>query len=184
MNQKIAATDFNTGPVTPRPAAPEAQSELAKELGLPGLLSALTDGENALAKRKDIGELHKRMITALTTMNSGLSEAQAMRVAEDRKQISEKLDEVERAINSMEGALRIELEPMLRNILIDATEQSHSPKRSLPRIIVQTLAVFTLGLGLGTTYHTWIKKTTLSTLAVAVPYIQNTNVLPQNGGSD
>lgn len=184
MNQKIAAPDFNTPPVSPRPSPPAAAPEPAKDLGLPGLLAALMEGENALAKRKDIGELHKRLITALTTMNNGLSEAQAMRVTEDRKQISEKLEEVERAINSMEGALRIELEPMLRNILIDATEQSQYQKRSLPRVIFSALAVFTLGLALGTTYHNWIKQTTLSTLAATTPYIQKTAPLPLNGGSD
>lgn len=181
MNQTIASPDFNTPHVSPRPASPALDPALAKDIGMAGLLATLLEGENAVAKRKDIGELHKRLITALTTMNSGLSEAQAMRVAEDRKQISEKLEEVERAINSMEGALRIELEPMLRNILIDATEQSHPQKRSLPRVAISTIAIFTLGLGLGTTYHAWIKQTTLS---VAAPFIQKSAPLPLNGGSN
>lgn len=183
MNQKIASPDFNAASVSPRTTPPPADTAPPKDLGLPGLLAAMMEGENALAKRKDIGELHKRLIAALTTMNSGLSEAQAMRVAEDRKQISEKLEEVERAINSMEGALRIELEPMLRNILIDATEQHHAPKRSFSRKFMSLSFVFSAGLFFGSIYQPWIEKAYLATVAAAASYIQHIPAaLPPKGG--
>ncbi|SEW41986.1 hypothetical protein SAMN04488515_2905 [Cognatiyoonia koreensis] len=90
------------------------------------LASLVGTGPETVARRKDIGELHKRLVAMITTVGTGFGEAEAARIERDRAVLSSRLDDVERAVNSMEGALRIELEPMLRSIVADATAQRQS----------------------------------------------------------
>ncbi|MDT8853479.1 hypothetical protein RNZ50_00225 [Paracoccaceae bacterium Fryx2] len=120
MNEINTSADFRPGQAKPaaqgaRPAAarPEPQD-------LRALIAALTQGEDALARRRDLGELHKRLVAMMATLNTGLGEAQAARVREDRAELVARLDQIERAVNSMDGALRIELEPMLRGLVQEA----------------------------------------------------------------
>jgi hypothetical protein len=120
--------DFVSPPATPAGSTPEngvQNSELRK------LVAVLTTGEEGLAKRKDLTELHKRIVAMFTTLNQGLVEGQSVRAQEDRAQLIQRLDEVERAVNSMEGALRIELEPLIRNVVAAAVSKiDNKPRKS------------------------------------------------------
>ena len=100
------------------------------------LIALLSKGDDALARRKDLTELHKRIVTMFATLNQGLVETQEAKARDDRTELVQRLDQVERAVNGMEGALRIELEPMMRNIVraeIDRTgkNQGKNPMRAV-----------------------------------------------------
>ncbi|MGB8814201.1 MAG: hypothetical protein WCC57_13570 [Paracoccaceae bacterium] len=184
MNQSIATPEFESARIPPLHTAEKATNTTKLNVDLAALKALLMEGENALAKRKDIGELHKRIITALTTLNQGLGEAQAMRVAEDRTQLIAKLDEVERAINSMEGALRIELEPMLRNIVHEAAEQLDARPRRLWRMSSIAAVFFAIGLAVGAFYAQSIVQLYVNALPLNPATLNGgTPELPQNGGS-
>lgn len=140
MNEINTTADFHPEPSansTPRQAA---AGQPAADMR--ALVVALTQGENALARRKDLGEMHKRLIAHLSQTSEGRLEAGAAQSAEDRAAILLRLDQVERAVNSMEGALRIELEPMLRATLQEIVGGNATKKpRTLPGILAALLLV-------------------------------------------
>lgn len=90
---------------------PEEASAAQVEADLRALFQQMMEGETALARRRDIGELHRRLLSAIGP------------AAEEARPLLNRLDSVEKSINSMEGALRIELEPMLRAIIDEAVEK-------------------------------------------------------------
>ena len=69
------------------------------------------------ASQRDIAELHKRMVQMFTTLNDGLTATALTKASKDREELCARLDETERAVNSMEGLLRIEFAPHIRTIL-------------------------------------------------------------------
>jgi hypothetical protein len=132
MTEIKTSAEFVSPPATPTAAfAPNPEIGL-RDAELRLLLAQLTKGEEALARRKDLTELHKRVVTMFTTLNQGLAEGQAAKAQEDRQQLVARLDAIERGVNGMEGALRIELEPLVRNIVaasfskIDRTGRGNS----------------------------------------------------------
>lgn len=70
-----------------------------------------------VATQRDIADLHKRMVQMFTTLNDGLSATALAKAAKDREELCARLDETERAVNSMEGLLRIEFAPQIRSII-------------------------------------------------------------------
>lgn len=127
--------------------APNGQFAQASDAGLRDaelrkLLQLLTTGEDALARRKDLTELHKRIVSMFTTLNQGLVESQAAKAAEDRTHLVQRLDQIERAVNGMEGALRIELEPLIRNIVAAAVSRDDKvPRQNAARPILKAVAL-------------------------------------------
>jgi hypothetical protein len=73
------------------------------------LHQALLTGDQALARRKDLGELHRRTVEMITTLHNGLDEQQKKHAEDERHALSERLDRLETAINATEAVLRIEL---------------------------------------------------------------------------
>lgn len=125
----------------PMPVRPKSELE--------ALRLALTQGDEALARRRDIGELHKRIVNMITTLNQGLDEKQAARFAEDKAHFVARLDQIERAVNSMEGALRVELEPLLRTMVESAVESRGTARPATARNALQWLAAGIAGIALG-----------------------------------
>jgi hypothetical protein len=84
------------------------------------LHAMLVQGNDALARRKDLGDMYKRIVATLTTLDTGLTERQEARADSDRALLSARLESMETAINSVEGVLRIELEPLVRAAVDEA----------------------------------------------------------------
>jgi hypothetical protein len=126
MTEIKSSSEFTTPPATPTAAFAATSESGLRDSELRKLLAALTRGDEALARRKDLTELHKRVVAMFTTLNQGLVDTQLNKALEDRAQLVERLDQIERSVNSMEGALRIELEPLLKSIVTGAIEKSES----------------------------------------------------------
>lgn len=152
MTEIQSTADFNSPPATPMVDFKAARMILHDD-DLQNIYATLTRGDGALAKRRDLGELHKRLVTMVTTINQGLGEATATKAAEDRAQIDQRLDRMERAVNSMEGALRIELEPMLRTLVSDAVSASSTKRHGRIFPVVLASVVFFAGAGLGVVFQ-------------------------------
>lgn len=108
------------------------------------LHAVLIKGDAALAQRTDLGDLYKRIVTMISTLDTGLSERQEAQSSKIHNLLSTRLDGVERSINEVEGAFRIEMEPMLRATVNQAIEEKLSQtdtrvRPSLGRRLIQLL---------------------------------------------
>lgn len=137
-----------------------------------------------LAQRKDIVELHNRLATMLATLNKTLENGTTQKAQKDRAELVAKLDKVEDAVNKMEGTLRIELEPMLREMVEEAISQNPAP-RTRPTIRALAIIVFFVsGLALGSAYSVQIRNASFATVAkISDNWAIAQAKLPLNGGS-
>ena len=149
MTELKAKSDFTSPPATPADPFAAIGGAGTIEVELRKFYAQLTTGDDALAKRKDLTELHKRIVAMFTTLNQGLVDSQAAKALEDRTQLIERLDHVERAVNSMEGALRIELEPLVTNIVTSVVsktgDKSHASR--MPSSLIVLGICLAIGFG-------------------------------------
>ncbi|MFW8637138.1 hypothetical protein [Cribrihabitans pelagius] len=84
----------------------------------------------ALAAQADLVALHKRIAEMFTTLNEGLGAQTTRKAAADRAALGARLDQLEAAVDRMEGALRIEFEPVLKAALAEAlSDAAPAPHR-------------------------------------------------------
>ncbi|AHD12115.1 hypothetical protein [Phaeobacter gallaeciensis] len=146
------ARDSTSGPATLAPA------------DLDQLAAHLRSGPQPLGTRSDLIELHKRITGMFATLNEGLGEMYTQKAEADRKALSARMDALEEAVNRMEGALRIELEPVLRDsfakvLAKDTAARRRSLRQRLQRGITKgggLALILALGLAAGTLYHSRI----------------------------
>ncbi|MEX0309020.1 MAG: hypothetical protein AB3N17_02120 [Tateyamaria sp.] len=129
------------------------------------LHAALVDGEHAIARQKDMIELHKRIVAMFTTLNSGLGEQQSKKAEKDREILVAKLDEMGRAVNGMEAAFRIEMAPVLEQMFVNALETRLPKRRSKWPLVIVFLLALASGLGFGAVYSDLIVESVRSFLA-------------------
>lgn len=84
------------------------------------LHAALTNGPDGLVRRRDLGDLHRQTVKLFQTLNDGLGEQQRLKAAEDRSVLIARMERLEKSVNAMEGAVRIEMAPLLRGMLDEA----------------------------------------------------------------
>ena len=177
---------------TPLPRAPSptvaaqpraAPPRLLTEADLRMIHAALIQGDDALARRKDLGEMHKRFVAMITTLQQGLGEAEASRASADRAAVVARLDQVERAINSMEAALRIELEPMLQQTVHDMIAQSSASRKPILRKSLMLLIAALALLAIGASYSEQIQTVSKTGAAfIAKSSHAALGILSPNGG--
>ena len=146
MTELPLGADFSSGDSTSSPTTksmdgPVLRSDLRK------LQNLLMNGDDSIARRKDIGEFHKRIVSLFTTLNQGLGEQSAIKAAEDRAQIDARLNAMEQAVNKMEGALRIELAPLMKAVVQDAVQARPVARPST--VWVKVIAALIAGVGVG-----------------------------------
>lgn len=151
------------------------------------LHSVLTKGDEAVAQRKDLGDLYRRIVTMISTLDTGLSERQVSCDTEIHTLLSTRLDEMAHAINEVEGALRIEMEPLLRKTVSQAIDDrlpltNRKTRPSLGYRAFQILALCTL-LYLGSVFSSQIE----SAIEIASKYTSEITskisaILPPDGG--
>ena len=152
-------------PPVQRPADRAAQARpTPPAIDMTRLVAELRGGDNPLATRADLIEMHKRITTMFATLNQGLGEMYTAKAEADRTVLSARLDEVEEAVNRMEGALRIEFEPVLKSAIAEVMAQ-HKPKPRRLRGLLAMLVVAGLGLGLGMVYHAPLQESAASLAA-------------------
>ncbi|ATG38074.1 hypothetical protein PhaeoP23_03921 (plasmid) [Phaeobacter piscinae] len=143
-----------------------AGSALAPD-DLEQLAAHLRGGPQPLGTRGDLIELHKRITGMFATLNEGLGEMYTRKADADRKVLSARMDTLEEAVNRMEGALRIELEPVLRDSFAKVLAKDRATRRrSLGQRLKRGITtgsglalILALGLAAGTLYHSRIATT-------------------------
>lgn len=108
----------------------------------------LANGKTPLARRRDIIEHYNRMIELFKTLNTGLSERHAASVRQDREAVLGRLDAIERTLNGVEGAVQIEIKPVLAELL-ELRELARPARPRRLRSIALLAVVAALGLGCG-----------------------------------
>lgn len=156
MTEIQTGAEFKSPPARPTGDLKNPPNLLLRDDDLQNIYAALTKGEGALARRRDLGEMHKRLVAMITTLNQGLGDAQTAKAAADREIIDQRLDQMERAVNSMDGALRIELEPMLRTIVSQAVDANSVRGLGRPVRLSLIAFFFCVGLALGSIYNAQI----------------------------
>lgn len=106
---------------------------LATRRDIEALAAALGKGETAIVRRRDLAELLRRTTAALDERGTSADDAQAAR-----------FNLLERRLDSVEGALRIELAPMIGRILSDELA-ARAPARKTVHGLGLALA-FTAGI--------------------------------------
>lgn len=127
------------------PAAPVRPDLRAIEAQLATLLSE----ENPVARRRDLAQVHKRLMDAMAELEKGMAQrTDPARAAS----VLKRLEALERGMTSVESALRIELEPLLQRVVADHAEQRSAQRQRLAPTILFTSVLFLAGLGLGAIY--------------------------------
>lgn len=161
---------------TSQPAEPSSQPSLGPaDLRL--LNQLLHGGDRPLAERADLVELHKRILTMFTTLNEGLGETQDRKAAQDRAALGARIDDLEAAVNRMEGALRIEMEPVLRDSFARVIAETARPQRSWWDLLGRGGALALLlgvGLTLGALYHGELRSSASALLQQIQTSLQGT----------
>lgn len=124
-------------PVPEAPAeatpAPETQSE---EKG------------QEVALRRDLAEVHKRTMAALKSLReTTAAEAGARHASNDKR-----LAEIDTSLNRIEGVLRIEVGPQLRDIVDDCLDRREPGRRRIFGSVMKTATLLAVGAALGTFY--------------------------------
>ncbi len=112
----------------------------------------LVSGDGALARRADLGELNTRIVKMFETLNKGVGEMYVAKAEADRSVLSARIDNLEDAVNRMEGALRIEFEPVLRKSMAQVMEEQNAGRPRRGRYLWMAL-LFVASLGLGAFFH-------------------------------
>lgn len=124
-----------------------------------------------VATRRDLVELHKRWVAMFATLKEGLSEKSVKKAQADRLELCERLDEVNRSVNTMEGMMRIEMTPQFRTVLNEAFEERNIGVQPRRGAFLVKLALLVAAFAAGTIYSDETKNFAESTIAE----IQNFN---------
>lgn len=141
-----------------RPPQPERRAEPPRLSAavLAQIGTALRQGGGdalPLATQADLVALHKRIAEMFTTLNDGLGTQQAAKAAADRSALSARIDQLEEAVNRMEGALRIEFEPVLKAAVTEALAQAAPRPRRRWRGALAAALLAGAALMAGAWYH-------------------------------
>lgn len=150
----VDAADASEG----QPPQPERRAEPPRLSAavLAQIATALRQGGGdalPLATQADLVALHKRIAEMFTTLNDGLGTQQAAKAAADRSALSARIDQLEEAVNRMEGALRIEFEPVLKAAVTEALAQAAPRPRRRWRGALATALLAGAALMAGAWYH-------------------------------
>lgn len=149
---------------TDRSDAASAANDATRETSKPTASARLTEadirmiqrqlltGDAAVARRSDLGELNTRIVRMFETLNKGVGEMYVNKAEADRIMLSERVDTLEDAVNRMEGALRIEFEPVLRQAVAQVMEEHNAARPRRGRFVWMAL-VLLAGLAVGAVFH-------------------------------
>ena len=138
----------------PQPETDPDQPPRLTESVLAQIAAAMRQGEAPLAARDDLVALHNRIAEMFTTLNDGLGAQYTGKAEADRTALSARIDQLETAVNRMEGALRIEFEPVLKAALTEALAQAAPKPRHRWRGPFAALLLAIAALAAGAWWHT------------------------------
>ncbi|KIC22144.1 hypothetical protein [Leisingera sp. ANG-Vp] len=145
-----AAQPADQAAADPAPVQPPRLSAAV----LAQIAAALRKGDTPLAAQEDLVALHKRIVDLFATLNEGLGARHSRKAAEDRAALTARIDELEAAVNRMEGALRIEFEPVLKAAVAEALAAARpAPPRRRWRRGLALLVLTAAALAAGAYWH-------------------------------
>lgn len=135
----------------------------------------LGEGERPLARRHDLVELHNRIVKLLTTVNEGLGDMLSTKTRNDRAALSQRIDGLEESVNRLEGALRIEFEPVLKRVVEDAlaAKTGVADRRGLR--LLSVLALITAGVAAGAYFDTHVTAFWEGTVSAAETVVEKSD---------
>lgn len=149
---------------------------LATRRDIEALANALIKGENAVVRRRDLAELMRRLTAILDERAAAADAAQEARTAR-----------LDRRLDSVEGALRIELAPMIAKIVAQEIAAATHARPRLARGLVLGLAI-PLAFALGLAASVFYKSDTYDFSAIKSMFSGSAGdiapVSPPNGGSE
>lgn len=172
MNQNAPIQNAPIGdPALARPHAPAAAAAsspaaaAAATLSPEGraLLRLLTEGDLSLARRKDLGDLYRRLQAAIPPPPA------------------DRTERLESALNRIDGALRIELAPLLKGAVEQALAE-HRPAALRRRGVLLPVVLFVAGVLTGVTAAPELRDLAGRIAERAIPVIAQ--ALPQIRGID
>ncbi|MEO0465161.1 MAG: hypothetical protein AAF216_01355 [Pseudomonadota bacterium] len=150
-----------------QPRSDAAPASLA-EADIRRLQQDLTSGDAALARRTDVVEFYNRVVKLFQTLNTGIGEMYVAKADDDRRALSARIDKLEDAVNRMEGALRIELEPVLRKAMSEVVSEQNASRQPVRfRRAIWPGLILIVGLGLGAALHAPLTDTAAATVSKA-----------------
>ncbi|SFT77660.1 hypothetical protein [Sedimentitalea nanhaiensis] len=113
------------------------------------LRTHLGQGMGGFARQGDIVELHKRIGEKFESLPLALRSSGETQTAEIRAEF----ENLQSTLNSLEGALRIELAPMLEKSMIASLQAAQTKPRSSWKGIVLVLATLCVGAVIGAVFQ-------------------------------
>ncbi|SES39035.1 hypothetical protein SAMN04490244_1154 [Tranquillimonas rosea] len=129
----------------PEEGAVAAGERRLSEADLTALRGSLGKGLSGFARQGDIVELHKRVGEMFDRLPARMGETLEAREAA----AAARLEAMEGAVNGLEGAVRIELGPMVRDAVAEALAAERRPARRRLGAALTVLAALALGVALG-----------------------------------
>lgn len=96
------------------------------------------------ATRKDLVDLHNRLLKMVSTMDIGLRDSASQSATKDREAIVQRLEDMTEAVDSLEGVVRIEITPYFHKALNDVFEERNIGVQS--RLGSRLFAVALIGI--------------------------------------
>ncbi|WP_069301567.1 hypothetical protein [Neptunicoccus sediminis] len=165
-------TPFQGPKPKPRPnlnATSRAYSETEAKI----LQGFLVSGEKPIAKREDVIELYNRMVTLLRALNESLTEKNDARTKTERTHLDSRFDRIDGAVNSMEGALRIELAPLLGQIVEEKLQHHTKATTKKSRSMLGRISLIAVGLAAGVFLSDTILSEAQNVTAIIQGFIVN-----------
>ena len=149
---------------------------LATRRDIEALANALIKGENAVVRRRDLAELMRRLTAALEERAAATDAAQEARTAR-----------LDRRLDSVEGALRIELAPMIGKIVAQEFAAAPPARPGLARGLVLGFTL-PLAFALGVAASVFYESGTYDFSAINSVFAGSPGniapISPPNGGSE
>lgn len=146
-SMRAASPPLDTAESTWRRSTLDAVPE-APDPATPASKAAGEVKSEPLALRRDIAEAHKRTMASLKSLREVTkTEADARHAASETR-----LAEIDTSLNRIEGALRIEVGPLLRDIMNDCLDSRQPAERHPVVKTMKAVALLLIGTAIGTLY--------------------------------
>lgn len=134
-----------TGPSGPR------RPMLTKD-DVAALHAGLLRGDHAIAQRRDLGELHRRTVEMFNTLKDDVIASRTAETSAQGEKLAVRLEQVSKSVDSIDGAIRIELAPMIQSMIREVVQDSLPVAKAKSRRGLWLVAGLIFGIVIGTVF--------------------------------
>lgn len=143
--ETLTSSKPNSGPNGPR------RPMLTKE-DVAALHAGLLRGDHALAQRRDLGELHRRTVEMFNMLKEDVIASKAADNSAQGEKLAVRLEQVSKSVDSIDGAIRIELAPMIQSMIRDVVAERLPVAKTKNRRGLWLALGLVCGIGIGTVF--------------------------------